>query len=110
MVLLGGAVENLDAARKLAQEKIEDGSAWERFRDLVDAQSGDLSYVDNPEKLPEAQFQENIQAEFFTYFLKGTGEWTVEEAYTFQTGSNKWKDYSTWPPENVEEQKLKLIK
>lgn len=62
LVLLGEAAENLEEARDLAEAKLADGSAWARFRDLVEAQEGDLAYIDNPEKLPQAPIQEEIVA------------------------------------------------
>jgi len=39
-----------------------------------------------------------IQKKWFEYYLKGIGDGTFEEAYVFQTGSNIWKTYSSWPP------------
>ena len=39
-----------------------------------------------------------IQKNWFDYYLKGIGDGKFEEAYIFQTGSNEWKTYDTWPP------------
>lgn len=39
----------------LAKEKIADGSAWEKFREVVENQGGDLSYIEHPEKFPTAE-------------------------------------------------------
>ena len=41
---------------------IADGSAFEKFRVLVQAQSGDVSYVDHPDKFPRAKFVEVVNA------------------------------------------------
>jgi len=62
MLTLGGAAENLESARQMALTTIADGQAWSRFRKLVIAQGGDVSYIDNPEKLPKAAFIKNIPA------------------------------------------------
>ena len=43
-------------------------------------------------------FRKNIQAPWFAYHLKGKGEGKFAEAITFQTGTNKWKTYNSWPP------------
>ena len=43
-----------------------------------------------------------LQKKWFDYYLKGIGDGKFEEAYTFQTGSNVWKTYSSWPPREVE--------
>lgn len=39
---------------EMAKEKIADGSAWEKFKEVVENQGGDLSYIENPEKFPKA--------------------------------------------------------
>jgi len=54
MLVLGNAAENLEDARKMAQKALQDGSAWERFLALVEAQGGDVSYVKDPDKFPQA--------------------------------------------------------
>jgi uncharacterized protein len=43
-----------------------------------------------------------LQKQWFDYWLKGIGDGKFAEANCFQTGSNTWKSYSTWPPENAE--------
>ncbi len=47
-----------------------------------------------------------LQKKWFDYWLKGIGDGKFEEAYSFQTGSNQWKTYATWPPREVTIQKL----
>ncbi len=39
-----------------------------------------------------------LQKKWFDYYLKGIGDGKFEEAYIFQTGSNEWKTYTSWPP------------
>jgi uncharacterized protein len=46
-------------------------------------------------------FRKNIQARWFAYYLKGKGDGNFAEAITFQTGSNVWKNYSSWPPKEA---------
>ncbi len=46
-------------------------------------------------------FRKNIQAKWFAYHLKGKGDGNFAEAITFQTGSNQWKTYSSWPPKEA---------
>ena len=52
-----------------------------------------------------ADFQE-LQKQWFDYWLKGIGSGKFAEATTFQTGSNEWKTYSTWPPAEAVKKKL----
>lgn len=55
-----------------------------------------------------AFYQENIEFPFFMYFLKDKGEMKLPEAYVFESGSNVWKTYDSWPPKNVEQKSLYL--
>ncbi len=50
----------------------------------------------------------NIELPFFNYYLKNKGSLHLPEAYVFETGTNQWKTYSTWPPANVRQKKLYL--
>ncbi|HVM88190.1 MAG TPA: CocE/NonD family hydrolase [Puia sp.] len=47
-----------------------------------------------------------LQKKWFDYWLKGTGDGKFDEAYCFQTGTNQWKTYTTWPPKETEIKKL----
>jgi putative CocE/NonD family hydrolase len=51
-------------------------------------------------------FQKNIQKKWFDYWLKGIGDGNFSEANVFQTGSNEWKTYSSWPPREATIKKL----
>ena len=46
-------------------------------------------------------FRKEIQAKWFAWYLKGKGDGNFAEAITFQTGSNQWKNYATWPPKEA---------
>ena len=48
-------------------------------------------------------FQDSIQTTFFNYYLKDKGILNIAEATMFETGSNQWKYYPTWPPKEVTE-------
>jgi len=47
-----------------------------------------------------------LQKKWFDYWLKGVGDGRFDEANCFQTGTNQWKTYNTWPPKNAEIKKL----
>jgi putative CocE/NonD family hydrolase len=47
-----------------------------------------------------------LQKKWFDYYLKGIGDGKFEEAYIFQTGSNVWKTYASWPPRQATIQPL----
>ena len=62
MLLLAEKAESFDGAYALSQEVIEDGSAFTKFKDLVLAQGGDISYVEDPSKLTLAPERLDISA------------------------------------------------
>lgn len=49
-----------------------------------------------------ATFQQQIETPFFNYYLKDKGNFEQSEVTVFETGSNKWKSYDTWPPKQSE--------
>jgi len=46
-------------------------------------------------------FQDSLQTKFFNYFLKDEGSWDASEATVFETGTNRWRHFKQWPPENI---------
>jgi putative CocE/NonD family hydrolase len=53
-------------------------------------------------------FRKDIQAKWFAYYLKGKGDGNFAEAITFQTGTNQWETYDTWPPATAVKKNLYL--
>jgi uncharacterized protein len=43
-------------------------------------------------------FRQHIEAPWFAYWLHDKGSLNLAEANVFQTGSNRWKSYRSWPP------------
>ena len=43
-------------------------------------------------------FREQVQAPWFAYFLKDKGTLELPEALTFESGTNRWRRWGTWPP------------
>ena len=62
MLVLGKRAPGLTEARAMAEKSIADGSAFEKFRLLVQAQGGDVSYVDDPSSFPRAEYVETVDA------------------------------------------------
>jgi putative CocE/NonD family hydrolase len=54
------------------------------------------------------EFRENIEAPFFRYYLHGEGEKPAWQAMTFQSGANRWRTYTEWPPREAKPTKLYL--
>jgi putative CocE/NonD family hydrolase len=53
-------------------------------------------------------FQKNIELPFFNHFLKDRGKHNLPEAFVFETGTNRWRQFDHWPPQQVKKQKLYL--
>lgn len=62
MLVLGKRAADRAGGRRLAEKALADGTAWEQFRVLVQAQGGDVSYVDDPGKFPRAKLIEAVPA------------------------------------------------
>ena len=62
MLALGEVAADEQAGRALAEQSLADGSALAKFRQLVGAQGGDVSYVDDPAKLPRAALVRAVDA------------------------------------------------
>ena len=70
MLVLGELASDERSGVKLAEGAIASGKALERFRELVRAQGGDVSYVDDLDKLPNAAIEEIIPADRVGYLAK----------------------------------------
>ncbi len=62
MLVVGKRAKDLSEGRKMAETALANGSAFEKFRVLVQAQGGDVSYVDRPDKMARAKFVEVVNA------------------------------------------------
>ena len=63
MLVLGHCAQDLESGRRMAEAAITSGGAFEKFRVLVCAQGGDVSFVDVPGKFPKAKYIEMVKAD-----------------------------------------------
>jgi pyrimidine-nucleoside phosphorylase len=81
MLMLGRLADDIAEARIKVEQSIVDGTALEHFRQLVAAQNGDVSYVDNLALFPQPAYIENVyptQDGFFKWIdAKVIGETAV---------------------------------
>ena len=64
LMLVGcGKADDLNAAKKLLSGKIKDGGAFAKFREFVEAQGGDVSYIDDTSRFEKARFTRTVKAE-----------------------------------------------
>ncbi|TLN18573.1 thymidine phosphorylase [bacterium] len=82
MLVVGRKAANLEAARTMAETTLESGRALASFRRLVEAQGGNVRYVDEPDRLPVAPLIETIDTPRAGYLLginaREVGETSVE--------------------------------
>jgi pyrimidine-nucleoside phosphorylase len=62
MLMLSNKATDTSAALTLALEILASGAAWRKFRELVEAQGGDVHYIEEPELLPKARLIEPVPA------------------------------------------------
>jgi uncharacterized protein len=55
-----------------------------------------------------SDFRKKIQSPFFAHYLKDKGDFDSEDTASYETGSNTWKDYKRFPPNNSQTTSLYL--
>ncbi len=96
---LAGPVKAFHAIAKLSPEAPEDTlvegpwvhGGWARSDG---SRLGDISFGSNTAVF----YRDHIEAPFFEHWLKGAPWTPLPMAYTFETGSDVWKQYPAWPP------------
>lgn len=98
MLHLAGKGE-LAQCRRMAQEAVASGAAYEKLKEMFAAQGGDVSVLDDPAKFPQARFTREIVARQSGWLaatdtekigsssvLLGAGRITKEDAIDFAAG------------------------
>jgi pyrimidine-nucleoside phosphorylase len=62
MLVLSGKVTNTSEGLTLALETLSSGAAWQKFKELIEAQGGDVRTIEEPERLPQARLVEPVPA------------------------------------------------
>src|SRR5271163_136019 len=60
MFYLGGACETVAQGKELSEQIITSGKAFDRFRQMVELQGGDVTAIDDPSRLPEANHRVEV--------------------------------------------------
>ncbi|WP_085992942.1 pyrimidine-nucleoside phosphorylase [Oceanobacillus senegalensis] len=72
MVYLGEQAESIEEAREKLIDVMNSGKAIDTFKTFLDAQGGDVSVVDDPNKLPKAAYTFEIEAKQSGYISEIT--------------------------------------
>jgi pyrimidine-nucleoside phosphorylase len=92
LLVLGKRVKDLSEGRALAEKSIADGSAFEKLRVLVQAQGGDVSYVDDTSKFPRAKYVEVVESPRDGYLAQIHARTVGEASVTLGAGRAKKSD------------------
>jgi len=92
VLVLGQRANDLDEGRRMAEKSIADGSALEKFRVLVQAQGGDVSYVDDMSRFERAKYVEVVHAPRSGFVSQVHARIVGEAAVTLGAGRSKKGD------------------
>jgi pyrimidine-nucleoside phosphorylase len=92
MLVLGKRASDLSEGRAMAEKSIADGSAFEKLRVLVQAQGGDVSYIDDTSKFPKAAYIEEVKSPQSGYLSEVQARTVGEAAVTLGAGRAKKSD------------------
>ena len=70
MVILSKKAKSVEEAKKLLRENLTNGKALNKLKELVEAQGGDSSIIDNEELMPKSKYQLSITSDREGYVSK----------------------------------------
>ena len=70
MIFLANNASTIEEGTKLSEQLIENGKAYDKFLEIVKAQGGDVSFINNPEKYPSSKFHDKVIAQKSGYISK----------------------------------------
>lgn len=92
MLVLGKRAQDLAKGRAMAEKSIADGSAFEKFRVLVEAQGGDVSYVDDTSKFQRAEHVEVVESPRSSFLSQIQARSVGEAAVALGAGRERKSD------------------
>jgi pyrimidine-nucleoside phosphorylase len=92
MLTIGKRAKDLDEGRILAENAVSNGTAFEKLRVLVQAQGGDVSFVDDPRKLPNAKIVAVVKAPQAGYLAQVDARSVGEASVLLGAGRAKKSD------------------
>lgn len=81
-----------DSVRAMLEEKLSNGEAFEKFRQMVQAQGGDIAMIDDPRLLPKAKEQLNVYATQNGYIERVSAEKVAMSSLVLGAGRMKKED------------------
>ena len=103
-LIKAGKVKTIEKGKELLSQKLKDGSAFEKFKEMIKAQHGDIEYLENPDKLIQTKFEYELISESSGYVSRldaltvakaskalGTGREKKEDAIDYTAGIRLYK-------------------
>jgi pyrimidine-nucleoside phosphorylase len=92
MLVIGRRAKALEDGRRMAEKAIADGTAFQKFRTLVEAQGGDPTYVDDVAKLPRAKFVESVDSPWTGWLEQVNARLVGEASVSLGAGRSRKTD------------------
>ncbi|NMB19040.1 MAG: thymidine phosphorylase, partial [Erysipelothrix sp.] len=99
MLLHGNIADSFEEGYKIAKQSLEDGSAFDKFKEWITAQGGDISFLDDLDAFIESNYKVEVRSDVSGYVddLKalelgmtslhlGAGRSTVEDVIDMKAG------------------------
>lgn len=92
LLVQGKVFNSVPEARKALEENIRNGKAFEKFKQFVEAQGGDVSYIDDPSKFPVSKNIIEIKSEKDGYIKKADALTIGKASVNLGGGRNNLED------------------
>ncbi len=92
MLRVGGRVRDPEEGRQLLRERLRDGAGLDKFREMIHAQGGDPSVVDDPGRLPKAPVTVEVASEEDGYVQAVDAEALGRVAMALGAGRSRKED------------------
>jgi pyrimidine-nucleoside phosphorylase len=89
MLKLGGAAKNYEEGRNRLEKILQEGTAFDKFKEMIAAQGGNTEVVDKPELLTVAKHCTKIKADINGYIQKIDSRLIGESAMLLGAGREK---------------------
>jgi pyrimidine-nucleoside phosphorylase len=89
MLKLGGAVKSYEEGKNRLEKILQEGAAFNKFKEMITAQGGNREIIDKPELLPLAKHCTKIKADISGYIQKIDSRLIGESSMLLGAGREK---------------------
>ncbi|MEI8388306.1 MAG: thymidine phosphorylase [bacterium] len=91
-LIKAGKVKTIEEGKELLAQKLKDGSAFEKFKQIIKAQNGDVSYLEDPDILIRTKFEYELVSESSGYINRLDALTVAKASKALGTGREKKED------------------